>query len=73
MKTKTLFIDEEVQGEKIGDLNTEQLIKQVVKNIDDSVISVEIKKRHKSDELGKKISDSNFFQENQMKHQQFGR
>lgn len=51
MKTKTLFIDEEVQGEKIVDLNTEQLIKQVVKNIDDDVISVEIKKRHKSDEL----------------------
>ncbi|MQQ80144.1 hypothetical protein GFV15_04070 [Lactococcus lactis] len=51
MKTKTLFIDEEVQGEKIGDLNTEQLIKQVVKNIDDDVISVEIKKRHRSDEL----------------------
>ncbi|KST90147.1 hypothetical protein LKF67_1446 [Lactococcus lactis subsp. lactis] len=49
MKTKTLFIDEEVQGEKFGDLNTEQLIKQVVKNIDDDVISVEIKKRHKSD------------------------
>ncbi|MDY4362060.1 hypothetical protein SM120_00190 [Lactococcus lactis subsp. lactis] len=57
MKTKTLFIDEEVQGEKIGDLNTEQLIKQVVKNIDDDVISVEIKKRHKSDELDESITD----------------
>ena len=44
-------IDEEVQGERIGDLNTEQLIKQVVKNIDDDVISVEIKKRHRSDEF----------------------
>ena len=51
MKTYTLFIDEEVQGERIGDLNTEQLIKQVVKNIDDDVISVEIKKRHRSDEF----------------------
>lgn len=51
MKTKTLFIDEEVQGERIVDLNTEQLIKQVVKNIDDDVISVEIKKRHRSDEF----------------------
>ena len=51
MKTKTLFIDEEVQGERFGDLNTEQLIKQVVKNIDDDVISVEIKKRHRSDEF----------------------
>ena len=57
MKTKTLFIDEEVQGEKIVDLNTEQLIKQVVKNIDDDVISVEIKKRHKSDELNECITD----------------
>ena len=53
MKTKTLFIDEEVQGERFGDLNTEQLIKQVVKNIDENVISVEIKKRHKSDEYVK--------------------
>ena len=51
MKSKVLIIDEEVQGEKIVNLNTEQLIKQVVKNIDDSVISVEIKKRHKSDEF----------------------
>ncbi|USI47193.1 hypothetical protein M5C73_07365 [Lactococcus lactis] len=49
MKSKTLIIDEEVQGEKIVDLNTEQLIKLAVKNIDDDVISVEIKKRHKSD------------------------
>ncbi|BDH82574.1 hypothetical protein [Lactococcus lactis] len=73
MKTKTLIIGQEVQGKKISDLNTEQLIKQVVKNIDDDVISVEIKKRHKSDELGKKTSDSNFLQEIQMKPQQFGR
>lgn len=73
MKSKTLIIDEEVQGEKISNLNTEQLIKQVVKNIDDDVISVEIKKRHKSDELGKKKSDFNFLQEIQMKSQQFGR
>lgn len=51
MKSKVLIIDEEVQGEKIVNLSTEQLIKQVVKNIDDSVISVEIKKRHKSDEF----------------------
>ena len=51
MKSKVLIIDEEVQGEKIVNLNTEQLIKQVVKNIDDSVISVEVKKRHKSDEF----------------------
>ena len=34
MKTKTLFIEEEVQGVKHVDLNIEQLIKQVVKNID---------------------------------------
>lgn len=54
MKTKTLIVDEEVQGEKIGDLNTEQLIKLVVKNIDENVISVEIKKRHKSDEFTSK-------------------
>ena len=39
MKSKTLIIDEEVQGEKIVDLNTEQLIKLAVKNIDDDVIS----------------------------------
>ena len=54
---KELTIDEEVQGEKIGDLNIEQLIKQVVKNIDDDVISVEIKKRHKRDELDESITD----------------
>ena len=59
MKTKTLFIDEEVQGEKIVNLNTEQLIKQVVKNIDDSVISVEIKKRHKSDDNEENSIESN--------------
>ncbi|MDM7503286.1 hypothetical protein QUE94_11650 [Lactococcus lactis] len=57
MKSKVLIIDEEVQGERIGDLNTEQLIKQVVKNIDDDVISVEIKKRHRSDELDESITD----------------
>ena len=57
MKTKTLFIDEEVQGVKHVDLNIEQLIKQVVKNIDENVISVEIKKRHKSDELNECITD----------------
>ncbi|ATY88414.1 hypothetical protein [Lactococcus lactis] len=57
MKTKMLIVDEEVQGEKIGDLNTEQLIKLVVKNIDENVISVEIKKRHKSDELNECITD----------------
>ena len=54
METKTLIVDEEVQGKKIGDLNTEQLIKLVVKNIDENVISVEIKKRHKSDEFTSK-------------------
>lgn len=52
---KTLFIVDEVQGRKISDLNAEQLIKQVVKNIDDDVISVKIKKRHKRDESVKKI------------------
>ncbi|KST92534.1 hypothetical protein KF134_0706 [Lactococcus lactis subsp. lactis] len=57
MKTKMLIVDEEVQGEKIGDLNTEQLIKLVVKNIDENVISVETKKRHKSDELNECITD----------------
>ena len=52
---KTLFIVDEVKGHKISDLNTEQLVNQVVKNIDDDVISVKIKKRHKRDESGKKI------------------
>ena len=51
---KELTIDEEVQGVKHVDLNIEQLIKQVVKNIDENVISVEIKKRHKSDEFTSK-------------------
>lgn len=51
MEYKTLIIDEEVQGEKYVDLTVEQLIKLIVKNIDKSVISVEIKKRHKSDEV----------------------
>lgn len=50
-----LFIDEEVKGYKISDLNTEQLIKQVVKNISDDVISVKIKKRHKRDEVARKV------------------
>lgn len=59
MKSKVLIIDEEVQGEKIVNLNTEQLIKQVVKNIDDSVISVEIKKRHKSDDNEENSIESN--------------
>ena len=57
MKTKTLFIDEEVQVVKHVDLTTEQLIKLAVKNIDNDVISVEIKKRHKSDELNECITD----------------
>ena len=52
---KTLFIVDEVKGHKISDLNTEQLVNQVVKNIDDDVISVKIKKRHKRDKSGKKI------------------
>ena len=52
---KTLFIVDEVKGHKISDLNTEQLVNQVVKNIDDDAISVKIKKRHKRDESGKKI------------------
>ncbi|WP_242359325.1 hypothetical protein [Lactococcus petauri] len=51
MEYKTLIIDEEVQGEKYVDLTVDQLIKLIVKNIDKSVISVEIKKRHKSDEV----------------------
>lgn len=59
MESKTLYIDEEVQGEKIGDLTTEQLIKQVVKNIDDDVISVEIKKRHKSGDNEEKSIEPN--------------
>lgn len=54
---KELTIDEEVQGVKHVDLTTEQLIKLAVKNIDDDVISVEIKKRHKSDELDESITD----------------
>ncbi len=54
MKTKALIINEEVQGVKHVDLTTEQLIKLAVKNIDDDVISIEIKKRHKSDEFNEK-------------------
>lgn len=59
MKTKTLIIDEEVQGVKHVDLNTEQLIELAIKNIDDDVISVEIKKRHKSDAHEEKSTESN--------------
>ncbi len=55
--TKKLIIDEKVQGAQYIDLTTEQLINQVVKNIDDNVISVEIKKRHKSDELEECMTD----------------
>lgn len=55
--TKKLIIDEKVQGAQYIDLTTEQLINQVVKNIDDNVISVEIKKRHKSDELEASMTD----------------
>ena len=51
MELKILIIDEEAQCGKQVELTTEQLIKQVVKNIDDDVISVEIKKRHKSDDF----------------------
>ncbi len=50
-----LFIDEEVKGYKISNLSAEQLIKQVVKNIGDDVISVKIKKRHKRDEIARKV------------------
>lgn len=51
MKNKILIIDEEVQGERYVNLTVEQLIKLTVKNIDASVISVKIKKRHKSGEI----------------------
>lgn len=57
MEYKTLIIDEEVQGAKSVDLTVEQLIKLIVKNIDKSVISVEIKKRHKSGELEECMTD----------------
>jgi hypothetical protein len=57
MKTKTLVIDEENQGAKYVGLTVEQLIKETVKNIDDNVISVEIKKRHKIDELEECMTD----------------
>lgn len=55
---KILIVDEGVQGYKICDLGTEKLIKEVVKSIDGDVISVEIKKRHKSDELDRLGTDS---------------
>ena len=51
MKNKILIIDEEVQGERYVNLTVEQLIKLTVKNIDASVISVKIKKLHKSGEV----------------------
>uniref|UniRef100_UPI00359C1AD4 hypothetical protein n=1 Tax=Lactococcus garvieae TaxID=1363 RepID=UPI00359C1AD4 len=57
MKTKTLVIDEENQGAKYVGLTVEQLIKETVKNIDENVISIEIKKRQKSDELEEYMTD----------------
>lgn len=57
VKTKSLLISEGNQGENYPNLTTTQLTKLVVEKIGDDVISVEIKKRHKSDELEACMTD----------------
>lgn len=47
---KKLLINCEIEGENYRNLTTLQLIKLVVNKLDEDVISIQIKKRHKSDD-----------------------
>lgn len=51
-----LLIDEGIQGEKYTELSLGEIKRLVLENIDDSVISIEIKKIP-SEEMGSNTSD----------------